>query len=63
MKLIFGMKAWGWWMAGLLGKNSRWFLGFSKALPQLRPQHITQWIKENPYAGITIVTSEDKVDN
>ena len=30
MKLYLGTPGWGWRMWGLIGKNSKWFLGFSK---------------------------------
>lgn len=33
MKLIRMHKEWGWEMWGILGKDGRWFLGFSRAVP------------------------------
>lgn len=30
MKILFGDDVYGWRMWGLLGKNAKWFLGYSK---------------------------------
>lgn len=35
MKFVRMRKKWGWEMWGLLGKNARWFLGFSRAVPSV----------------------------
>ena len=29
MRLLFGYPGWGWKMWGILGKENRWFVGFS----------------------------------
>ena len=32
MRLIFGETVWSWWMLGLVGKDAKWFIGYSRAL-------------------------------
>lgn len=36
MKLIRMHKEWGWEMWGILGKDGRWFLGFSRAVSYVK---------------------------
>ncbi len=37
MKLLINANIYGWVMTGLLGKNARWFFGFSR-VPKKRGQ-------------------------
>lgn len=39
MRVVIAKNIYGWIMTGLIGKNGKWFLGFSKA-PKEKTKHV-----------------------
>lgn len=58
MKFLFNTAISCWKLTGLVGKNSRWFLGYSKNILTCTPKELADYMNKNPKARISVYEKE-----
>lgn len=59
MRFVFKQNIYSWIMTGIIGKDGKWFLGFSKVAPMTLEERYAVYVEQATQLGWTVKSFDE----